>query len=62
MKFQKNDHVQLTRDYVVKKGTIPEGTSGVIRKVLSKLFCYEIDFNDTFTGIRVPESNLRSAQ
>ena len=58
MKFQKNDHVQLTRDYNVKKGTIPEG----IRRVLSKIFCYEIDFKEPFTGIVVPESNLKSAQ
>jgi|GEM_PF-1562121 hypothetical protein len=62
MKFQKNDHVQLTRDYNVKKGTIPEGSTGVIRRVLSKIFCYEIDFKEPFTGIIVPESNLKSAQ
>lgn len=61
MKFQKNDRVQLTRDYHVKKGTIPEGSAGVIRKVLSKVFCYEVDFREPFTGIKVPESNLKSA-
>lgn len=36
MKFQKNDRVQLTRDYHVKKGTIPEGVQVLSEKYYLK--------------------------
>lgn len=59
MRYKKGDTVTLNADYDISGGRkIPAGTSGIIKRVLSLVKGYLVNFKN-FSDVHVHESFLR---